>query len=127
MSESREMRIKALFIPRSSLVEVMIGEARVVGIPPDAETLSVREDFMRNGLLLVLSHATYPLVREGDQMQVERCGIEKESLPVALCRTRKFQENLTDDERIQLWQAIARGYCEDCGSEHLPCHCTNDE
>lgn len=36
-------------------------------------------------------------------------------------------ENMTDDERIDLKHELMEGYCEDCGSEHLPCYCTNDD
>lgn len=36
------------------------------------------------------------------------------------------QKYLTDEQRIKLWDKLQEGYCKDCGSPHLPCHCTND-
>jgi len=36
---------------------------------------------------------------------------------------REQQKGLTAERRHELWGEIQEGYCEHCGSEHLPCYC----
>lgn len=49
------------------------------------------------------------------------------ALSDGLAAIRKGQENMTDDERLGLWNIISAGYCRKCGSKHLPCYCWNDD
>lgn len=35
--------------------------------------------------------------------------------------------HLSDDERMQIFDAVRHGYCADCGSKSQKCHCTNDD
>ena len=44
----------------------------------------------------------------------------------AIATLKHIQAELTDSERIELWQLIQVSYCTDCGSKHLPCSCSND-
>ena len=40
---------------------------------------------------------------------------------------RRYQTFMTDEGRKKIWDKLTDGYCEHCGSKHLPCYCTNDE
>jgi hypothetical protein len=49
---------------------------------------------------------------------------EQASAANALVRAlREQQKGLTAERRHELWGEIQEGYCEHCGSEHLPCYC----
>lgn len=51
----------------------------------------------------------------------------KSALQLLVEQIREQQKALTDEERRYLWSEIKEGYCERCGSEHLPCYCEFDE
>lgn len=34
---------------------------------------------------------------------------------------------MTEEERLNVRRSIMEGYCEQCGSKHLPCYCTRDD
>jgi len=36
-------------------------------------------------------------------------------------------KNMTDDERLHLIRSLTDGYCSECMSKYLPCHCLNDD
>lgn len=35
--------------------------------------------------------------------------------------------NMTDDQRAQFFSDLRSNYCEECGSDRMPCHCENDD
>lgn len=43
-----------------------------------------------------------------------------------LSALRECQQKMTDNERLDLWDKVMADYCQYCGSEHLPCYCTDD-
>lgn len=49
--------------------------------------------------------------------------IEQELVSVV----RKYQEDITDEQRVDFWREIQKDYCALCGSKYLPCHCTNED
>ena len=36
---------------------------------------------------------------------------------------REIQKEMTDEERVELWNEIVDDYCPLCGSKYLPCYC----
>lgn len=38
-----------------------------------------------------------------------------------------LQANMSDKERIELWDELMDGYCHYCGCDDLPCYCQADD
>ena len=76
MTDERSLNIKALFIPRGDIVGLLTNQIKISDIPMDAEIFSVREDFMRNGLMMVMRHSSFPPIKEGEAMEIINCTFE---------------------------------------------------
>jgi hypothetical protein len=46
-------------------------------------------------------------------------------LAAAIFTVVEFQKNISEADRVELWQLIATGYCTSCGSRYLPCNDCN--
>jgi len=63
--------------------------------------------------------------RDCSRMHAEQRAFDKRSEFVELVRS--FQCNLTDEQRLDFWQAIQGEYCKSCGRNDPRCQCWNDE
>lgn len=56
----------------------------------------------------------------------------KDALDQRVAGVRQLQELLNDEERMDLWREIMKGYCHECGmanpsKDFHGCYCANDE
>lgn len=50
-----------------------------------------------------------------------------ENLKIQLIFLKIEMKVMTSEERIELIYEFMTNYCENCGSEHLPCYCMCDD
>lgn len=44
-----------------------------------------------------------------------------------LYSVKKYQEKLSNEERVEFWDALKEDYCRFCGANNPTCQCNNDE